>query len=50
VAAAAKEYGVDPRDIFFELGRRRVVGGQEDKIVEVAMELRDGKVRGAHAE
>jgi len=50
VAAAAKEYGVDPRDIFFELGRRRVVGGQEDKIVEVAMELRDGKARGAHAE
>lgn len=39
VKHAAKEYGVDPRDIFFELGRRKVVGGQEDKIVEVAMEL-----------
>ena len=41
VALAAKEYGVDPRDIFFELGRKRVVGGQEDKIVEVAIELRE---------
>lgn len=39
VSLAAKEYGVDPRDIFFELGRRKVVGGQEDKIVEVALEL-----------
>ncbi|NVN98803.1 MAG: 4-hydroxy-2-oxovalerate aldolase [Geobacteraceae bacterium] len=41
VSLAAKEYGVDPRDIFFELGRRKVVGGQEDKIVEVALELRE---------
>lgn len=41
VALAAKEYGVDPRDIFFELGRKKVVGGQEDKIVEVALELRE---------
>jgi 4-hydroxy 2-oxovalerate aldolase len=49
VSLAAREYGVDPRDIFFELGRRKIVGGQEDKIVEVAMELRDGTVRGAHA-
>ena len=45
VALAAREYGVDPRDIFFELGARKVVGGQEDKIVEVAMELqRQGRV------
>jgi 4-hydroxy 2-oxovalerate aldolase len=41
VALAAKEYGVDARDIFFELGRKKVVGGQEDKIVEVALELRE---------
>lgn len=33
------QYGVDPRDVFFELGRRRVVGGQEDLIIEVAMNL-----------
>ena len=35
----AKEYNVDPRDIFFELGRRKVVAGQEDIIIEVAIEL-----------
>jgi len=35
------QYGVDPRDVFFELGRRKVVGGQEDMIVEVAIELAD---------
>jgi 4-hydroxy 2-oxovalerate aldolase len=33
------QYGVDPRDVFFELGKRKVVGGQEDMIVEVAMNL-----------
>ncbi|MFG2736450.1 4-hydroxy-2-oxovalerate aldolase [Streptomyces carpaticus] len=32
--------GVDPRDIFFELGRRQAVAGQEDLIVDVAQELR----------
>lgn len=35
----AKEYGVDARDIFFELGRRGVVAGQEDLILEVAQDL-----------
>lgn len=39
VERVAAEYAVDPRDIFFELGKRRVVGGQEDLIVEVAIEL-----------
>lgn len=39
VAAAAKDYGVDPRDIFFELGKRKAVAGQESLIVEVAQEL-----------
>jgi 4-hydroxy-2-oxovalerate aldolase len=36
---AAERYGVDPRDILRELGRLRVVGGQEDMIVDVAVEL-----------
>jgi 4-hydroxy 2-oxovalerate aldolase len=36
VQRAAKEYNVDPRDIFFELGKRRVVAGQEDLIIETA--------------
>jgi 4-hydroxy 2-oxovalerate aldolase len=39
VKRAAERFGVDPRDIFMELGKRRVVGGQEDMVIEVAMEL-----------
>ncbi len=37
---AAAKFDVDPRDILIELGRRRMVGGQEDMIVDVAAELR----------
>jgi 4-hydroxy 2-oxovalerate aldolase len=37
----AKQYGIDPRDIYFELGRRKVVAGQEDLIIEVAKNLRE---------
>jgi 4-hydroxy-2-oxovalerate aldolase len=36
---AAERFGVDTREILLELGRRRIVGGQEDMIVDVAMEL-----------
>jgi len=36
---AAERFGVDTRDILLELGRRKVVGGQEDMIVDVAIEL-----------
>lgn len=36
----AKEFCVDPRDIFFELGKRKIVAGQEDIIIEVAKQLR----------
>lgn len=39
VYASAKEYNVDPRDIFFELGKRGAVAGQESLIVQVAQEL-----------
>jgi len=36
---AAERFGVDPRAILLELGRRKVVGGQEDMILEVAAQL-----------
>ena len=42
---AAETYGVDTRDILIELGNRRMVGGQEDMIVDVALDMikeRDG--------
>ncbi|HVK38576.1 MAG TPA: 4-hydroxy-2-oxovalerate aldolase [Candidatus Kapabacteria bacterium] len=37
---AAEKFGVDSRDILVELGRRRMVGGQEDMIVDVAIDLK----------
>lgn len=37
--AAAAKYGLKTVDILVELGRRRMVGGQEDMIVDVALNL-----------
>lgn len=39
VLEAAKLYGVAPKDVFAELGKRKVVGGQEDMILDVVLEL-----------
>src|SRR5690625_2215449 len=37
--AASERYGISTVDILVELGRRRMVGGQEDMIVDVALDL-----------
>ncbi len=39
VERIAKQYHVDAKDIFFALGKRGVVAGQEDLIVEIALQL-----------
>ncbi|MCV2371193.1 4-hydroxy-2-oxovalerate aldolase [Roseateles oligotrophus] len=39
VAKAAQDYQVDARDIFFGLGKRNAVAGQESLIIEVARDL-----------
>ena len=40
---AADRFGLNARDILAELGRRKMVGGQEDMIVDVAYEMSQNK-------
>ncbi|MDA8905252.1 4-hydroxy-2-oxovalerate aldolase [Candidatus Thioglobus sp.] len=43
VIRIANDFNIDPRDLFFELGRRKVVAGQEDFIINVASEISKGQ-------
>lgn len=45
VKKAAEKFGLDPRDIFLELGKRKIIAGQEDIIVDVAMGLSQKKAK-----
>ncbi|MDR0235731.1 4-hydroxy-2-oxovalerate aldolase [Acinetobacter sp.] len=46
---ASKRYGLNTVDILVELGQRRMVGGQEDMIVDVALDLlKQQKTRNQH--
>jgi 4-hydroxy-2-oxovalerate/4-hydroxy-2-oxohexanoate aldolase len=44
---AAEKYGVSSRDILVEMARRKTVGGQEDMIEDVALDLARAKNAGA---
>jgi 4-hydroxy 2-oxovalerate aldolase len=43
---AAKKYGLDTRTILNELGQREMVGGQEDMIIDVALDLVNASKKG----
>ena len=47
--AAALRYGLSTVDILVELGRRRMVGGQEDMIVDVALDMLKTRQEAHHA-
>ncbi len=46
---AADRYGVSGAEILLRCGERRLVGGQEDQIIDIAVELRAEKDRSATA-
>ncbi len=43
---AAEKYGLSSRDILVELGRRKTVGGQEDMIEDLALDMARAKAAG----
>jgi 4-hydroxy 2-oxovalerate aldolase len=45
---AAAIYALDTRDILVEVGNRRLVGGQEDMIVDIALDLAARRESASH--
>jgi 4-hydroxy 2-oxovalerate aldolase len=46
---AADDYGLDTRSILMELGRRKMVGGQEDMIIDVALDMAKADAGNPHS-
>jgi 4-hydroxy 2-oxovalerate aldolase len=44
---ASERFGVPAKDLLLEVGRRKAVGGQEDLIIEIAVEMASAGVRQA---
>lgn len=44
---ASTRYGIDTREILVESGKRRMVGGQEDMIVDIALDLFNARKQAA---
>ena len=44
VVKHSKKHKVNPRDVFFELGRRKAVAGQEDLIIDVVKSIKKNKL------
>ncbi|QBF33363.1 4-hydroxy-2-oxovalerate aldolase [Thalassococcus sp. S3] len=47
---ASERHGIDARDILLEVGRRGLVGGQEDMITDVALDLKAHNAPGSTCE
>lgn len=45
VMESAEKYQIEPRLIFEELGRRKVVGGQEDQIIDICHQIMERSIR-----